>query len=106
MCAHSDRSNSLQPHVLWPASLFCPWDSLRKNSGDTGLPFPSPGDLPDPGTEPTPPVPPTLAGRFFSTVPLEKPLHKLELHGNIDFSRCKVNATGIYTTAMRIPKHH
>ena len=32
----------------------------------SGLPFPSPGDLPDPGTEPTSP---TLAGGFFTTEP-------------------------------------
>ena len=32
----------------------------------SGLPFPSPGDLPDPGTKPTSP---TLAGRFFTTEP-------------------------------------
>ena len=31
-----------------------------------GLPFPSPGDLPDPGNEPTSPA---LAGGFFTTEP-------------------------------------
>ena len=36
----------------------------------SGLPFPSPGDLPDPGIEP---VSPALAGRYFTTVPPEKP---------------------------------
>ena len=30
----------------------------------SGLPFPSPGDLPDPGIEPRSPA---LAGRFFTT---------------------------------------
>ena len=35
--------------------------------------FPSPGDLPDPGTEPTSLASPSLAGRFFTTVPLVKP---------------------------------
>ena len=33
----------------------------------TGLPFPPPGDLPDPGIEPTSHVSSTLAGRFFTT---------------------------------------
>ena len=33
------------------------------------LPFPSPGDLPDPGIEPETPV---LAGKFFTTEPPEK----------------------------------
>ena len=31
------------------------------------LPFPTPGDLPDPGAEPVFPVSPALAGRFFTT---------------------------------------
>jgi len=35
----------------------------------SGLPFPSPGDLPDPGIEP---ASPELAGRFFTTEPSEK----------------------------------
>ena len=33
----------------------------------SGLPFPSPGDLPDPGTEPVSVKSPALAGRFFTT---------------------------------------
>ena len=33
----------------------------------SGLPFPSPGDLPDSGIEPTSFIPPVLAGRFFTT---------------------------------------
>ena len=36
-----------------------------------GLPFPSPGDLPDPGIEP---VSPALAGGFFTTVLPGKPV--------------------------------
>src|SRR5574341_945454 len=38
-----------------------------------GLPFPSPGDLPDPRIEPTSLVSPALAGRFFTTEPLGSP---------------------------------
>ena len=37
----------------------------------SGLPFPSPGDLPDSGIEP---VSPALAGGFFTTEPPGKPL--------------------------------
>ena len=33
----------------------------------SGLPFPPPGDLPNPGMEPTSLESPTLAGRFFTT---------------------------------------
>ena len=36
----------------------------------SGLPFPSPGDLPYPGIEP---MSPALAGRFFTTEPSGKP---------------------------------
>ena len=32
----------------------------------SALPFPSPGDLPDPGTEPTSLMSPALAGGFFT----------------------------------------
>ena len=41
--------------------FLCPWDFPGKN---TGVPFPSPGDFPDPGLEP---ISPALAGRFFTT---------------------------------------
>ena len=36
----------------------------------SGLPFPSPGDLPNPGSKP---VSPTLVGGFFTTAPPGKP---------------------------------
>ena len=35
----------------------------------SGLPFPTPGDLPDPGIEPKSLELPALAGGFFTTVP-------------------------------------
>ena len=37
----------------------------------SGLPFPPPGDLPDPGIEP---MSPALAGEFFITEPPGKPV--------------------------------
>ena len=52
-----------------PTKLLCPWDPPGKN---TGLPFPSSGDLPDPGTKRTS-LSPTLAGEFFTTEPPGKP---------------------------------
>ena len=39
----------------------------------SGLPFPSPGYLPNPGIEPKSPVSPTLTGGFFTIVPPGKP---------------------------------
>ena len=35
----------------------------------SGLPFPTPGALPNPGIEPKSPVSPALTGGFFTTVP-------------------------------------
>ena len=39
----------------------------------SGLPFPAPGDLPNPGIEPTTSVSTALAGGFFTTEPPGKP---------------------------------
>ena len=39
-----------------------------------GFPFPSPGDLPNPGIEPLSLASPALAGRFFTTEPPGKPV--------------------------------
>ena len=60
-------------------SFVTPWTVARQAplsmdfpGKDTGnrLPFPSPGDLPDPEIEPTST---SLAGRFFTTEPIGKP---------------------------------
>ena len=42
-----------------------------------GLPFPTPGDVPDSGIEP---MFPEVAGRFFTTVPPGKPHYLLYTH--------------------------
>ena len=44
----------------------------------SGLPFPPPGNLPDPGIEPESPAALTLAGGFFTTEPSGKPWHNAE----------------------------
>ena len=41
----------------------------------SGLPFPSPGDLSDPGIELEPPAASALAGEFFTTETPGKPGH-------------------------------
>ena len=49
MCSDASViSSSLQPHGLYPAKLLCPWGFSRQEYWN-GLPFPPPGDLPDPG---------------------------------------------------------
>ena len=59
-----------------PLSLGFPRQEYQR-----GLPFPTLGDLPDPKIEPESPTSPALAGGFFATVSLWKPLascgHKL-----------------------------
>ena len=52
---HSVASDSLQPHGLQPARLLCPWVFLRQEYW-SGLPFPFPGDLLNPGIEPRSPA--------------------------------------------------
>ena len=46
----------------------------------SGLSFPSPGDLPDPGIEPASLASPVLAGGFITTVPSGKPNWLSALH--------------------------
>ena len=45
----------LQPHRLWPTRLLYPWDFPRQEY-QSGLPFPSPGDLTNPGIKPASPA--------------------------------------------------
>ena len=60
------QSDSLQPYGLQPTRVLCPWNFSGKEYW-RGLPFPSPGDLPDRGIEPASLMSPALAGRFLST---------------------------------------
>ena len=54
--------------TLWAAALQAPLSmGFSRQAYWSGLPFPSPGDLPDPGTKPTSFMSPALAGGFFST---------------------------------------
>ena len=63
-CAQS--CPALQPCGLQPARLLCPWDFSGKSAG---MPFPTPGDLPDPGIKLASLGSPALVGRFFTTGP-------------------------------------
>ena len=64
----------------------------------SGLPFPSPGDLPNPGIKP---VSPALAGKFFTTEPPEKPkevyVSFINQHVNIDLQPQKSTLNGLHT---------
>ena len=61
-------SNSLRPHVAHQAFLSM---GFPRQEYWSGLPFPPPGNLPNPGVEPKSPA---LAGRFFTTEPPGKTL--------------------------------
>ena len=67
---HSVMPNSLQSHDLQSTSLLCTWNSLDKKNW-SGLPFPSPRDLPNPGIEPRSPA-------------LQQILYCLSHHGDRD----------------------
>ena len=80
-CLCSVVSDSLQPHGL-QAPLYV---RIPRQEYWSGLPFPSPGDLPNPGIKLVSLASPALAGRFFTTEPSGKPLlpHNLyQLHSN------------------------
>ena len=47
---------------------------FSRQEGWSELPFPPPGDVPDPGIETASPTSPALAGRFFTTAPPGKPI--------------------------------
>ena len=74
-------ANMILPIVLSHAQFFAtPWITacqaplsikFSRQEYWSGLPFPSPGDLPNPGIKPMLPV---LAGKFFTTKPPRKPI--------------------------------
>ena len=52
----------------WTVALQAPlFMGFSRQEYWSGLPFPSPGDLPDPGIEASSLMSPALAGRFFTT---------------------------------------
>ena len=72
MCAHSVVSDSLV--TPWTVARQAPLSlGFPRREYWSGLPFPSPGNLPDPGIKPRSLASPVLAGRFFTTVPPGKP---------------------------------
>ena len=67
--------------ILWTVAHQAPLSmGFPRQEYWSGLLFPSPRDLPDPGIKPVSPVSPTLAGRFFPTAP-GKPQPLLNLSG-------------------------
>ena len=64
MCAQSCFDSSLSP---WTVARQAPLSmEFCRQEYWSGLPFPPPGDLPDPGIKSASPVSPTLAGGVFT----------------------------------------
>ena len=68
--SHSVVSDSLWPHGLHGAHQALLHTGFPRQEYRSGLQFPSPGDLLNPGIEPAAPA---LAGRCFTTEPSGKP---------------------------------
>ena len=77
----------------------------------SGLPFPSPGDLPDPRIKPTSPVSPALESGFFTTEPPGKPIwdssklkseKKSLVHKFYSDPSSWIFTTGLYTERNRL----
>ena len=68
------RSHNLTFATLWTVAHQA-WLSMRFSRQEywCRLPFPSPGDVPDPQMKPAFPASPALAGRFFTTLSPVKP---------------------------------
>ena len=64
----------------------------------SGLPFPTPRDLPDLGIEPMSPVSPALADRFFTTEPLRKPIY---IHTEVSVYSIISNYSDSYSVLRR-----
>ena len=67
VCVYACALSRVQLFVtLWTvAHQASPSVEFSRQEYWSGLPFPSPEDLPNPGIKPTPPTSPTLADRFF-----------------------------------------
>ena len=72
MCVCSVVSDHLWPPWNVACQPLLPMGFSRQESW-SGLPFPPPGDLPNPGIEPASPVSPAMAGGFFNIEPPGKP---------------------------------
>ena len=71
MCAYSVASPIQLCATLWTGAHQAPPSmGFSRQEYWSGLPFPSPQDLPNPGIKP---MSPALAGRFFTTEPPGKP---------------------------------
>ena len=76
LCCVLSHFSRVQLFVIpWTVACQAPLSmGFSRQEQQSGLPFPPPGDLPDPGIEPESSVSPALVG-FFTTELLGKPIH-------------------------------
>ena len=70
-------SHSVMSYSATPWAVACQSPLCMEFSGQeywSGLPFPPPGNLPDPGIKPKSLVSPALTGGFLNTEPPRKPI--------------------------------
>ena len=72
-CVHAQSYSTLCDPIDYNPTRLSAHEFSRQEYC-SGLPFPTPGDLPDPGIEPASLASPALADRFFTTVPPGKPI--------------------------------
>ena len=84
-------SHSIVSEPFWPLTVACQAHlSMGFFSQEywNGLPFPSPGDLPDPGTELPSPVSPVLQADSLPSEPSGKPISGTVKHRKIASRTC------------------
>ena len=83
--------------TLWTVAQQAPLSmECSRHEYWSEMPFPPPGDLPDPGIEPAPSA---LAGEFFITEPPGKP-------GTISIPRLKALGTSSHRTTGLLPSSY
>ena len=77
VCVHTQSLSCVQLFVTpWTVARQAPLSmEFSRQEYWSGLPFPTPGDLPDPVVEPASLMSPELASGFCSTEPPVKPCH-------------------------------
>ena len=93
MPSRSVVSNSATP---WTVARQTPLPiGVSRQEYWSGLPFPTPGDLPNPGIEPASLVSPALAGGFFTTATTGKPQSIMQ-------RKCNSSKTGVAAPGSRV----
>ena len=87
--------------TLWTVACRAPLSmGFSRQEYWSGLPLPSPGDLPSPGIEPMSPVSPALQA---DSLPTEPPGTAINYHASLMIH--KPHGTNDFRTGMRLPLH-